>query len=189
MQLELLRWCWQRSEPSSLHDDSLHSQNSAHRTGLQWTANSRITGDAQQNLQDTDANGTDTVQKLTMLLCNRYIGSRQSDERYRIELSLRRLRSGASVIATSTRPWSDGVGASDVTLQGRDTIACDYCIDALDYAHFALIARRPFFPPSTMQNESCCNWKRGLKMLNTLLNHCSETEGTWCEYVYWEERQ
>ena len=55
-----------------------------------------LTGDAQQILWDTDAAGTDTIEKMTTLLRNRYSGSRQSDK-YQTELRLRRRRPGESL--------------------------------------------------------------------------------------------
>ena len=55
-----------------------------------------LTGDAGQVLWDTDVAATDTIEKLTTLLRNRYSGNRQTDK-YRMELRLRRRRHGESL--------------------------------------------------------------------------------------------
>jgi len=100
-----------------------------------------FTGDAQQILWDTDAAATDTIEKMTTLLQNRYSGSRQSDK-YRMELRLRRRRRCESLLSLP-QDISRLLTLAHPMLQhdARETIACDYYIDALIDADIALKVR------------------------------------------------
>jgi len=100
-----------------------------------------LTGDVGQILWDTDTAATDTIEKLTTLLSNRYSGNRQSDK-YRMELRLRRRRHGKS-LSSLHQDIRRLMALAYPTLQqdARETIACDHYIDALDDAEFGLKVR------------------------------------------------
>jgi len=106
-----------------------------------------LVGDAGQVLLDSDASATDTLEKLTTLLRSRYSGSRQADK-YRSELRLRRRGAGES-LSTLHQDIRRLMALAHPTLQqeAREAIACDYLIDALDDADFALKVR-DLAPPS-----------------------------------------
>jgi len=100
-----------------------------------------LTGDAGQVLWDSDAVATDTLAKLIALLRGRYSGSRQSDK-YRMELRLRKRRSGES-LSTLHQDIRRLMALAHPTLpqEARESIACDYYVDALDDPDFALKVR------------------------------------------------
>ena len=100
-----------------------------------------LVGDAGQALWNSDASATNTLQKLTALLQSRYSGSRQSDK-YRMELRLRRRRAGETLSALH-QDIRRLMALAHPTLQqeAREAIACDYFIDAMDDADFALKIR------------------------------------------------
>jgi len=100
-----------------------------------------LTGDAAQVLWDTDAAAVDTVERLVTLLRNRFSGTCQS-EKYRMELRIRRRQPGEQ-LSTLHQDIRRLMALAHPTLsrEGRETFACDYFIDALDDADFALKVR------------------------------------------------
>jgi len=92
-------------------------------------------------LWDSDATATSSLEKLTALLRSRYSGSRQADK-YRMELRLRRRRPGESLSALH-QDIRRLMALAHPTLQQevREAIACDYFVDAMDDADFALKIR------------------------------------------------
>jgi len=100
-----------------------------------------LTGDAGQVLWDTDDTEIDTVDKSSTLLCNRYGGTRQADK-YRMELRLRRRRYGESLsnLHQDIRRLM-ALAHQSLPHEARETIACDYYIDALGDADLALKVR------------------------------------------------
>lgn len=100
-----------------------------------------LTADAGQTLWDSDASATNTLKKLEALLRSRYSGSRQADK-FRMELRLRRRRAGESLSALH-HDIRRLMALAHPTLQqeAREAIACDYFIDAMDDADFALKVR------------------------------------------------
>jgi len=85
--------------------------------------------------------GIDTLEKLLSLLKCRYSGSRQSDK-YRMELRLRRRRPGETLSALH-QDIRKLMALAHLTLpqESRESIACDYYIDALDDHDFGLKVR------------------------------------------------
>ena len=92
-------------------------------------------------LWDSDPSSTDTLKKLTSLLKSRFSGHRQADK-YRMELRLRRRRAGES-LSKVHQDIRRLMALAHPTLpqEARETIACDYFIDALDDVDFALNMR------------------------------------------------
>ena len=102
-----------------------------------------LVGEAAQVLWDSDEKSVDTLKKLLNILRCRYSGSRQADK-YRMELRLRRRRSGKTLFALHQDVILRRLMAlAHPTLpqDARESIACDYYIDALDDADFALKVR------------------------------------------------
>jgi len=100
-----------------------------------------LTSDAGQFLWDSSPEATDTSQKLTNLLRNRFGAVRQQDK-HRMELRLRRRRSQETLSALHQDVRTPhGSRISELEHSSRETLACDYFIDALDDAHFALKVR------------------------------------------------
>jgi len=97
-----------------------------------------LVGDAGRALWDSGPSATGTLEKLTTLLRSRYGGSRQADK-YRMELRLRRHRAGESLSALH-QDIRRLMALAHPKLQeeAREAIACDYFVDALDDADFAL---------------------------------------------------
>ena len=100
-----------------------------------------LTSDAGQVLWDSSPEATDTLQKLTDLLKNRFGAVRQQDK-YRMELRLRRRRSQEtlSTLHQDVRRLM-ALAYPNLEHSSRETLACDYFIDALDDADFALKVR------------------------------------------------
>ena len=100
-----------------------------------------LVGDAGQTLWDSDASAVNTLKKLTALLRSRYSGSRLADK-HRMELRLRRRCAGESLSALH-QDIKRLMALAHPTLQqeAREAIACDYFIDAMDDAEFALKIR------------------------------------------------
>ena len=100
-----------------------------------------LIGDAGQVLWDSDASATNTLEKLTTLLRSRFSATRQSDK-HRMELRLRRRRHGESLSALH-QDIRRLMALAHPTLsqEARETIACDYYVDAMDDADFALKVR------------------------------------------------
>ena len=100
-----------------------------------------LTGEAGKVLWDSSPEATDTLAKLVDLLRNRYGGSRQADK-YRMELRLRRRASGESLsnLYRDVRRLM-ALAHPDLPQKHRETIACDYYIDSLNDADFALKVR------------------------------------------------
>ena len=100
-----------------------------------------LTGDAGQILWDSDAVATDTLAKLIALLRGRYSGSRQADK-YRMELRLRKRRNGES-LSTLHQDIRKLMALAHPKLaqEARESIACNYYVDALDDPDFALKVR------------------------------------------------
>ena len=92
-------------------------------------------------LWDSDEKSVDTLCKLLNILRCRYSGGRQADK-YRMELRLRRRRSGETLSALH-QDVRRLMALAHPTLphDARESIACDYYIDALDDADFALKVR------------------------------------------------
>ena len=107
-----------------------------------------LVGDAGQTLWDSDASAVNTLEKLTALLCSRYSGSRLADK-HRMELRLRRRRAGESLSALhqDIRRLM-ALAHPKLQQEAREAIACDYFIDAMDDAEFALKIRKR--APSTL---------------------------------------
>ena len=101
-----------------------------------------LIGDAGQVLWDSSPEATNTLRKLTELLKNRFSGSQQSDK-YRMELRLRRRRNGEtlSVLHRDVRRLM-ALAHPDLPHSARETIACDYFVDSLNDADFALKVRQ-----------------------------------------------
>jgi predicted aspartyl protease len=100
-----------------------------------------LTGDAGQVLWDSDASATNTLEKLTKLLRSRFSATQQADK-HRMELRLRRRRQGESLSALH-QDIRRLMALAHPTLsqEARETIACDYYIDAMDDVDFALKVR------------------------------------------------
>jgi hypothetical protein len=107
-----------------------------------------LIGDAGQVLWDSEASATNTLEKLTTLLRSRFSATRQSDK-HRMKLRLRRRRQGESLSALHQDIRRLMALAHPTLLQeARETIACDYYVDAMDDADFALKVRER--APSTL---------------------------------------
>ena len=89
-------------------------------------------GDAAQVLWDTEEDAVDSVKRLATLLRNRFSGTGQA-EKYKMELRIRRRRPGKS-LATLHQDIRRLMALAHLTLssEGRENIACDYFIDAMD---------------------------------------------------------
>ena len=100
-----------------------------------------LMGDAAQVLWDTDAAAVNTVERLVSVLRNRFSGICRS-EKYRMELRIRRRQPGET-LPTLHQDIRRLMALAHPTLsrEGRETFACDYFIDALDDADFALKVR------------------------------------------------
>ena len=100
-----------------------------------------LTSDAGQVLWDSSPEATDTLQKLTDLLKNRFGAVRQQDK-HRMELRIRRRRSQETLSALhqDVRRLM-ALAYPNLEHSSRETLACDYFIDALDDADFALKVR------------------------------------------------
>ena len=98
-------------------------------------------GEAGQVLWDSDPSATNTLTKLVGLLRSRYSGSRQADK-YRMELRLRRRGTGESLSALhqDIRRLM-ALAHPTLTEDARESIACDYYVDALNDPDFALKVR------------------------------------------------
>ena len=129
-----------------------------------WTEKYRLAhlkacfiSDAGQVLWDSSPEATDTLQKLTDLLKNRFGPVRQQDK-HRMELRLRRRRSQETLIALhqDVRRLM-ALAYPNLEHSSRETLAFDYFIDALDDAVFAL------------KSESGCrsHWHRRRKHLKS----------------------
>jgi len=92
-------------------------------------------------LWDSSPESTDSIEKLVDLLRNRFGGSCQMDK-YRMELRLRRRNPGESLSALhrDIRKLM-ALAHPNLVHDSRETIACDYFIDALDDLEFALKVR------------------------------------------------
>jgi len=100
-----------------------------------------LIGDAGQVLWDSDPKDTSTMENLSALLRSRFSGSRQSD-RHRMELRLRRRRSGETLSALHQDIRRLIVLAHPTfASEARDVMACDYFVDALDDPDLALKVR------------------------------------------------
>jgi len=102
-----------------------------------------------QTLWDSDASATNTLKKLEALLRSHYSGSRQADK-FKMELRLRRRGAGESLSALHQN-IRRLMPLAHPTLQqeAHQAIACDYFIDAIDDADFALNVREHAPPTST----------------------------------------
>lgn len=111
---------------------------------------SALVGDAGQLLWDTPPTETDTVDKLVQLLRNRFGGAKQVDK-YRMELRLRR-RQPEETLSQLHQSIRCLMALAHPTLKAdeRETIACDYFVDALDDPDFALKVRER--APSTLDD-------------------------------------
>ena len=100
-----------------------------------------LTGEAGQVLWDSSPEATNTLSKLIEMLKNRFGGSRLADK-YRMELRLRRRRSGETLSALhcDVRRLM-ALAHPDLPHKARESIACDYFIDSLNDADFALKVR------------------------------------------------
>ena len=100
-----------------------------------------LTGAAGQVLWDTGEDVINSLDKLTALLRARFSGSRQADK-FRMELRARRRRPGETVAALhhDIRRLM-ALAYPNVASNARESIACDYFVDALDDADFALKVR------------------------------------------------
>ena len=100
-----------------------------------------LTGAAAQVLWDTDAAAVDTVERFSTQLRNRFSGTCRS-EKYRMELRIRRRQPGEP-LSTLHQDIRRLMALAHPTLfrEGRETFACDYFIDALGDADFALKVR------------------------------------------------
>ena len=109
-----------------------------------------LVGDAGQLLWDTPPTETDTVDKLVQLLRNRFGGAKQVDK-YRMELRLRR-RLPEETLSQLHQSIRCLMALAHPTLKAdeRETIACDYFVDALDDPDFALKVRER--APSTLDD-------------------------------------
>ena len=107
-----------------------------------------LVGDAGQTLWDSDVSAVNTLEKLTALLRSRYGGSRLADK-HRMELRLRRRRDGESLSALHQDiKRLMALAHPKLQQEAREAIACDYFIDAMDDAEFALKIRER--APSTL---------------------------------------
>ena len=90
---------------------------------------------------DTSYEATDTLAKLTELLRNRFGGSRQTDK-YRMELRLKRRKTGESLsnLHRDIRRLM-ALAHPELPQVHRETISCDYFIDSMDDPDFALKVR------------------------------------------------
>jgi len=125
-----------------------------------------LTGDAGQVFWDIDDTEIDTVDKLSTLLRNRYGGTRQTDK-YRMELRLRRRRHGESL----SNLYQDihrlmALAHPSLPHEARETIACDYYIDALGDADLALKVRERV--PASLDDLFAFrySWKPGGRILS-----------------------
>jgi len=91
-----------------------------------------LTGDAVQVLWDTDPVAIDSLPKLITLLRSRFSGSRQS-EKCKMDLKLRRRRPGEPLTVLHRDICRLMALAYPALLHdARESIACDYFLDALD---------------------------------------------------------
>ena len=107
-------------------------------------------GEAGQVLRDSDPSATNTLEKLVHILRNRYGGNRQTDK-FRMELRLRRRHANESLSALhkDIRRLM-ALAHPTLTEDARETIACDYFIDAINDPDFALkVSERA---PSTLDD-------------------------------------
>jgi len=107
-------------------------------------------GDAGQVLWDSDPSSVNTLDKLVTLLRNRYGGTRQADK-HRMDLRLRRRHAGESLSALhqDIRRLM-ALAYPSLGEEARESIACDYIVDALNDADFALKVRER--APSTLDD-------------------------------------
>ena len=102
-----------------------------------------LVGVAGQVLWDSDPKDIRTVERLEALLRRRFSGSTQSDKR-RMELRIRRRRSGESLTGLHQDIWRLTVLAHPTfPSEARDVMACDYFIDTLNDPEMALKVREP----------------------------------------------
>jgi predicted aspartyl protease len=100
-----------------------------------------LIGDAGQVLWDSESSATNTLEKLTQLLRSRFSATRQADK-HRMELKLRRRRPGETLSALHQDIHRlMALAHPTLSQDARETIACDYYIDAMDDADFALKIR------------------------------------------------
>ena len=97
-----------------------------------------LVGDAGQVLWDSDPSSVSTLDKLVTLLRNRYGGTRQADKHH-MDLRLRRRQAGESLSALhqDIRRLM-ALAHPSLGEEARESIACDYFVDALNDADFAL---------------------------------------------------
>ena len=113
-----------------------------------------VGGEAAQVLWDSDLCDTNSLSKLTELLKSRFGGAKRADK-YRMELRSRVRQAGESLekLHQDIRRYMALV-FSNVETKARDTIACDYFIDALDDVDLALKVRER--NPKTLDEALHC---------------------------------
>lgn len=121
-------------------------QNCAQYNG--WRRSEQLTflkaaliGEAGQVLWDSDESVTSSLNRITKLLQNRFGGAARADK-YRMELRSRKRQAGETLekLHQDIRRYM-ALAFPDADQQTRETIACDYFIDAMGDPDFALKIR------------------------------------------------